>query len=685
MTLKITLLAGTMMLACLPVSAQAAPEDAATLEARSYTAEDFAQYSPNTALDMVIRIPGFTIRAGDTEERGLGQADANILINGRRVSSKSLTARDSLARIPATNVEKIEIVDGATLNIPGLSGQVANVTAKVNGLSGTWQWRSRFRENLPPYYHGGSVSVTGRQDTLAWTLGLNSNPIRGAARGPEFVRDANRTLTEVREEDVNNVGDDAGVSASLEWTPLNGSVANLNAEYNIFQIDTREISERFPQDGRPMQTRFFQQSEDEWNSEVGGDYEFDLGPGRLKAIGLWRFEHSPFISSVRTTQANGTISERSIFDQTVDEGESIMRFEYGWTPRDGVDWQVAGEGAFNFLEAEAMLQALDASGQLVDIPLTNANSRVEEKRAEISVTHGRKLSPTFSVQASLGAEYSELSQSGTAAQSRTFTRPKGFVSAAWTVNDRLTVNSRIAREVGQLNFFDFISSVNVNAGNGNQGNPDIVPQQSWIGELSFDRNFGPAGAHTMRVFYESIEDIVDRVPFGPNDEGPGNLDKATRYGIAANGTFKFAPLGVEGLQLEYEIEARQSELDDPLTGEPRRINDDLIIGGTFELRYDIPNTDWAAGFGGERYDNAPFVRLDERQLFELRPLYTFVYLENKDIFGMTGRIEWFNVTDGDEQFTRQVYTPRRDGSLLFSEDRSWSAGPILTVSLNGSF
>lgn len=686
MDLKPTLLAGTLLFACLPCPAGAQAGDAsAVTEVRSYTSDDFEQYSPNTALDMVSRIPGFTIKSGDLSARGLGQADGNVLINGRRISGKSLTPQDALSRIPATNVEKIEIVDGATLNIPGLSGQVANVTAKVDGISGTWEWRARFRENLPPYYHGGNVSVTGRRDTLAWTLGLTSNPIRGAARGPEFVRDANRTLTEVREEDVNNVGDEAGVSVGLEWTPLNGNVANVNAEYNIFQIDTREISERFPQDGRAMRSRFYQQSEDEWNSEIGGDYEFDLGPGRLKTIGLWRFEHSPTIASVRTTEANGTISERSIFEQTVDEGESILRLEYGWTPREGVDWQIAGEGAFNFLEAEAMLQALNSAGDFVHVPLTNANARVEEKRAEVSVTHSRKLSPAISVQASLGAEYSELSQSGAASQSRTFTRPKGFVSAAWTVNERLTVNARAAREVGQLNFFDFISSVNVNSGNGNQGNPDIVPQQSWIGEVSFDRDFGSAGAHTMKIYSESIEDIVDRVPFGPDSEGPGNLDKATRYGIAANGTFKFGPIGADGLQLEYEIEARQSELDDPLTGETRRINDDLMLGGFFELRYDIPKTDWAVGFGGERYDNAPFVRLDERQYFEVRPIYTFAYLENKDIFGMTGRVEWFNVTDGDEQFTRQVYSPRRDGSLLFSEDRSWSAGPILTVSLKGSF
>ncbi|WP_370234897.1 MULTISPECIES: TonB-dependent receptor plug domain-containing protein [Henriciella] len=685
MNFKTAILAGTVLI--VPVTATAMELSDASGEpvGTVFTMEDFSQFSPSTALDMVSRIPGFAIREENSEERGLGQAEGNVLINGRRVAGKSLTLRDALNRIPATNVEKIELVDGATLDIPGLSGQVANVIATVNGVSGTWEWRSRFRENLPPYLHGGNVSVTGRQNTLAWTLGLKSNPIRGGATGPEYVYDANRNLIETRDEDVNNIGDEAGISGALEWTPLNGSVANLNAEYNIFQIDTREISERFPEDGSPARFRRFNNAEDEWNSEIGGDFEFALGPGRLKTIALWRFEHSPVISGVRTIDENGNLTERSIFEQTVDEGESILRSEYGWQPAPGRDWQIALEGAFNFLEAEAALQSLDGSGVLVPVPLDKANSRVEEKRAEINVTHGRRLSGKLSVQASLGAEYSELSQSGGASQTREFTRPKGFLSAAYEVNDKLTVNAKLAREVGQLDFFDFISSVNVNSGNGNQGNPDIVPQQSWEAEVELEKDFGPAGAHTIKFYYENIEDIVDRVPFGPDAEGPGNLDEAKRYGIATNGTFKFAPLGLEGLQLEYELEARKSEIEDPLTGETRRINDDLILGGFFDLRYDVPNTDWAVGFGGERFDNAPFVRLDERHYFELRPVYTFLYLEHKDIFGMTGQIEYFNVFDADEQFTRQVYTPRRDGALLFREDRSWRAGPILSISLKGSF
>ncbi|MEM5516642.1 TonB-dependent receptor [Henriciella sp. AS95] len=685
MSFRTAILAGTVLTVPFAAAALELTYQAGAPVGTTYTPEDFAQYSPTTALDMVARIPGFSIQEENSNERGLGQAEGNVLINGRRVAGKSLTLRDALSRIPATNVETIELVDGATLDIPGLSGQVANVKATVNGMSGTWKWRARFRENLPPYYHGGNISVTGRQNALAWTLGLTSNPIRGAARGPEFVYDGTGAQIERRDEDANNVGDESGVSASLEWTPLNGSIANFNAEYNIFEIDSREISERFPTDGSPARYRRFTDAEDEWNSEVGGDYEFALGPGRLKTTALWRFEHSPVISSVQTTQADGSLSERSIYDQTVDEGESILRSEYGWQPAPGRDWQVALEGAFNFLESEAALQSLDGSGVLVPVPLDKANSRVEEKRAEINVTHGRKLSDTFSIQASLGAEYSELSQTGGANQTREFTRPKGFVSAAYEVNDKLTINAKLAREVGQLNFFDFISSVNVNSGNGNEGNPDIVPEQSWVGEIEFERQFGAAGAHTIKLYYEDIEDVVDRVPFGVDRDGPGNIDSASRYGIAANGTFKFAPIGVEGLQLEYEVEARDSQIKDPLTGETRRINDDTIFGGYLELRYDVPNTDWAVGIGAERYDNAKFVRLNEVQHFEVRPVFGWLFLENKDIFGMTGQVEYFNIFDGDEQFTRQVYTPRRTGALLFTEDRSWSPGPILTVSLKGSF
>src|SRR4051812_42401133 len=96
-----------------------------------YTPADFARFAPKTAYDMLKQVPSFTIRTVDTTERGLGQASENVLINGQRVANKSGGAVDELQRTSASAVDRIEIVDAASLGIAGLSGQVANVILKT--------------------------------------------------------------------------------------------------------------------------------------------------------------------------------------------------------------------------------------------------------------------------------------------------------------------------------------------------------------------------------------------------------------------------------------------------------------------------------------------------------------------------------------------------------------------------
>src|SRR4051812_29321475 len=75
-----------------------------------YTPQDFARFAPKTAYDMLVQVPGFTIRGAGTE-RGLGQASENVLINGQRIANKSGGAIDELQRTPAASVARIEIVD----------------------------------------------------------------------------------------------------------------------------------------------------------------------------------------------------------------------------------------------------------------------------------------------------------------------------------------------------------------------------------------------------------------------------------------------------------------------------------------------------------------------------------------------------------------------------------------------
>jgi len=662
--------------------ADVAPES--TPGATIFTMEDFRQYAPRTALEMVSRIPGFSIQGDDDGSRGFGQASGNVLINRQRVSGKSNGATDTLDRIAATSVVRIELVDASAFEIPGLSGQVVNViTTGEGGLSGTWRWSTRFRDNLPPYYNDLNFTLSGERGDVSWTFEAESSPERGASNGPEFVTDGQGTLIQRREEDFTYAAEVMSVSGSVGWTPASGVIGNLNAKALLYQPDFKEAGKLFPVDG-PEGRRLFVGAEDEVFVEVGGDYEFGFGPGRLKTIGLVRREDSPIADRVLVGNLDGSMISENIFRKDVGEGEYILRTEYALGVGSGADWQIALEGAFNYLEQDSSLFVSQDGGPLTRQELPRANSRVEEQRGEVSITHGRQLAEGLTGQLSLGAEISELSQSGDASNVRTFTRPKGFASLSWQATPTLKLVTRLEREVGQLDFYDFVSSVNLNSGNGQTGNPEIVPDQKWKLSLQTEKNFGAWGAGTIEVFYEDIEDIVDRVPIGSGD-GPGNLDSAWQAGAEWDATLKLAPIGFSGAELTYEGNYYESELTDPLTGELRPINDSSKYWMMVQLRHDVPATDWAWSVGFERWERNPYYRLAETGQEGARPGFAFAYIEHKDLWGMTGQAMIGNFANQNDTFRRKIYDTNRLGNVVRVEDRARDFGPILTFTLEGTF
>lgn len=683
---RVILVAATTLISPFLAHTETAANAPSPSSSTTFVPADFEQFAPRTALDMVSQIPGFSVSGSnnDDDERGFGQASENVLINGQRISSKSTSARDALSRIPAENVEKIEIVDGASLDIPGLSGQVANVTAKSDGISGTWTYRHRYREDLPPAFDWLDIAVNGEKGALSWTVGLEAQPIRGAAAGREEIFDGTGQLFELRDEAATYIGSNPELSASLSWKPTNGHIANLNAEYSESNFNESQYSNRLRTDETEFRRTRFLFAEDLWESELSGDYEFGLGPGRLKLIALRRDASSPTQARAYGADLDGTNPIDSIFDRTVDESESILRGEYSWSNDKKQDWQLSLEGAFNQLESDAALRELDPAIGLVPIDIGDPDILVEEQRAEMFATHGRQLSPKVRLQVSLGVEQSEITSDGANGQTRSFTRPKGSISTAWEVSDNLTINTKIERDVGQLNFFDFVSNIDVEQGDDQNGNVDIVPEQSWRGEVEVERNFGDWGAVTATVFGESLEDIADQVPIGTG-EGPGNLDSGSRYGVEVDGTIKFDKLGWKGAQLEVSGEYQKSEVDDPLTGETRRINGELEYVYEFEFRHDIPDTDLAWGFTFERFKEAPVFRLNAVREFEATPGFAWAFVEHKDVFGMTATAYLANLTDQSERFTRTQFSPNRNGALERIEDRSRTFGPILTLRLKGSF
>ena len=117
-----------------PAMAQTAPDpvspvaDAARQGVLVFETAFFADARPDTALDMIARLPGFAFESGDSGTRGLAGTAGNVLIDGARPSTKSDSLDQILRRISAAGVARVELIRGGA---PGIDMQGRSVVANV--------------------------------------------------------------------------------------------------------------------------------------------------------------------------------------------------------------------------------------------------------------------------------------------------------------------------------------------------------------------------------------------------------------------------------------------------------------------------------------------------------------------------------------------------------------------------
>ena len=380
---------------------------------------------------------------------------------------------------------------------------------------------------------------------------------------------------------------------------------------------------------------------------------------------------------------DGQQQDGSIFDRLADESESIARAEYSWAPVEGRDWTFGLEGAFNVLDIESNLQIFE-NGVFAEEALDGATNRVEERRAETTLTHSRALSTKWDLQLSAGVEYSKLEVVGE--RSDGFIRPKGYARATYKPKDGTSIRLDIERRVGQLSFFDFIASVDVVDNIDQVANVDLVPEQDWRGGLEYDRDFGKGFTVNINPYVRFISDLVDRIPIGDDGDAVGNIDKALLYGIDLNTSIKGDRWGWDGTQFDLDIQWRDSRVDDPVTLNPRQISRDRKTFWHARIRHDIPNSEWAYGGGGREYADYKGFRLFTTDNPTLERPIVYAFIEHKDFYGIKVKAEVTNLIGSSENSTREVYTDRRDrGVLDFTEFQSRKSGPILNIEFSGAF
>ena len=656
---------------------------ASTLDGKTQTFEPdyFAQFAPQTAADMVARLPGFDIRGGEGGARGFGQASLNILINGRRPSSKSSGANEILSRIPAGNVSRIEILDGSTLDIPGLSGQVANITAKSGELSGSWNYAARFERGSKPQLGDGGINFSAKRGNLEAVGSLGLNQFSFTEDGDETFFDGTGAAIQDRDEKLRFNIDTPNVNLNLTYLRDNGDIANLNLSgsrrnQNVtVQEDFLDLTdETFSGDS------FAATGQDRDVFEISGDYSFDaplIGrQGRLKVIGLHKTEDFGLTSRFNfETEADGQIFQEFLRDDTLTE--YIGRAEYTWKTGKTNDWSLAVEGAFNTLDSDTELT------EDSELP-SFENVRIEEDRYQAALTRSWAVNDKLTAQTSLGAEYSEINLATSDEGADSFFRPKGFVNLSYKLKEGWTLRTEVERNVDQLDFDAFVSGVNFASETSDSGGR-LIPEQRWNSNIEIQRQNSTGLSGRIRLFYNIVEDPLVQQLFDDGTQGLDNLDSnAQFYGIRGNFTWVLDDV-LKGLRLTGEGRVRDSSIRDVVTLEDRSRSGRGLWDYEIGARWDIDGTPFALETEIENSRRADRFRIDERTDDVLRRPEIEASITHKNLFGMQWTAKVQNIANFELRRERFIFDETRNGDLIQRELTRRTRGQRFSIEVTDTF
>src|SRR5690606_22190292 len=219
-------------------------------------------------------------------------------------------------------------------------------------------------------------------------------------------------------------------------------------------------------------------------------------------------------------------NDTELFEENTDTGETLARVDIGHEYSNRLRLSAGLEGAFNFLEGDAQL---DGNGEPVELP--GSDVRIEERRAEAS--HGAAWQPggDGTVEGGVRVERSNLRQSGDTPMVRNFVYVKPRLTAYWERDERDGFHLSLSREVGQLDFEDFVASAALDTGVVSAGNAELEPDKTWRMSAGWERSFWDDGALVLTWTHDRISDVVDRVLVASGDDvfdAPGNIGDGTR-------------------------------------------------------------------------------------------------------------------------------------------------------------
>uniref|UniRef100_B0T2Y5 TonB-dependent receptor n=1 Tax=Caulobacter sp. (strain K31) TaxID=366602 RepID=B0T2Y5_CAUSK len=652
-----------------PAPTQAPLDDAAQKGVLVFTPDFFAAQRPNTALDMVDRVPGFSADDG-SGARGFEGAVGNILINNNRPASKNDAGTAVLERTPASQVERIELIRGGA---PGIDMQgysvVVNVILKTAASrQHVLTWNAALFDGGHDV-QGGSYQFTAKNGERSWSLllsdGTSTSDSNGVGRN--IRRDgAGKVL---RDEAFANDGWGGGDSARLNYSgPLAGGKLEATARYGIHDWqEWQTIS-------APGVLRTSDYAEDTKSGELGLTYIRPLKPKwTLETRVIHQFEHFDEVA----TGSDTTDGSDQRFTAKGDSSESIFRALVRHERTSALTLEAGGEIAYNMLDTH---QAYVENGAAVDLP--SASVKVEELRGEAFTKATWRVNPKLTLEGGLRLETSTIKQSGDAHNKESFFYAKPRFQATWTPKANHQVRVRFERELGQLDFGDFAASSDLDDGNVYGGNVDLRPEQRWISEVTFERRFWGEGIVSIGYRHDEIIDVIDRLPLDGGLSATGNIGNGTLDRLSLNLVVPTDKWGIKGGRFTFKNDWNETHVTDPTTHRDRPISDVRPTQANIGFQQDIAawKTQWGVNWlpllGRGTYDPDQTGGWRGAAYFE-----SFVEYKPTPTLSLRAQL---NVWD-DFVVHRTVYSNRDTRAVKFSEERDINPRTFLSLKARKTF
>lgn len=640
-----------------------------------------------TAYDLAGKVPGGQVilnrsknNGGGQQSRGFASNDDGVLINGKRLSGKNNSSQGALGRIPAGQVVRIEIIRGSSPDVK-VSSQEAfmNVVLSESATkgSGTWDIGARVTPKSGRTMPMATVSYGSNIGKLEYFLEVKQKGFVADPVQEDTITDGAGILQKFIHEDGKQYFRRRTISTNLIYTMPNDDQIRLNASYAKRMMRRSwdgDVLLYAPDGNIYVSGNSLQKiTLDDPSWEVGGDYGTSLGDKwQFKVIGLYAKNNFRFAQSEDELITGNTPEFDTDYTFHSNAREAILRPSLSWDIAEGRQLEFGNEVALNRNSAGLDLDALVT---------------VKESRSESFVNYSWKLSDKFHLDSALKYEYSKISQESIDLnRSETFTFLKPSVDLRYDIDQQNQAQFSVRRNVSQLDFNDFASSVN----NHNivvAGNQDLVPEKSWVFEASFEHQFADdAGQIKLKLGHERISDHIEMIEVSPGVAGAGNIGDATINSAIITTSLKFGFIGLKNVVLDGTFEFYDSNTIDPFTGESRSFDRKAKFNGEATIRHDLD--DIGLSYGMEFNYEGPFNRhsINYMNHFDTTRVYGDIFAEYK-IFGnmiLSARVNNFLNTKESRIFT--LYDPSRASGMISSiEGQTQAWRPRLQFGLKSTF